>query len=247
MAELVGSAFLSSFLQVAFDKLTRGDTWDYFRGRKIDDTLLKRLNITLLSINAVVDDAEQKQITNRNVKAWLDEVKDAVYDAEDVLDEIDTQVYKCKVEAESDQSQTCTCKVWNFSNASVSSLDKEIVSRMKQVRDNLEYLASKKDTLGLKEESSSGVGSGMQVSQKLPSSSLLDDNVIYGRNHDKEIIFNWLVCEPVNDIPLSVISIVGMGGMGKTTLAQHIYNNPRIEGEFDIKIWVCVSDEFDVF
>jgi len=38
-----------------------------------------------------------------------------------------------------------------------------------------------------------------------------------------------------------------MGGMGKTTLAQHLYNDPRIEGKFDVKAWVCVSQEFDVF
>lgn len=49
----------------------------------------------LLSINAVVDDAKQKQITNCYVKACLDEVKNAIYDAEDLLDEIDTQVSKC--------------------------------------------------------------------------------------------------------------------------------------------------------
>jgi len=49
---------------MAFERLAPNDIWDYFHGRKPDETLLKRLNIMLLSINAVVDDAEQKQITN---------------------------------------------------------------------------------------------------------------------------------------------------------------------------------------
>lgn len=76
---------------------------------------------------------------------------------------------------------------------------------------------------------------GRQVSQKLPTSSLVDETIIYGRDDDKEIIFNWLICEPKNDKPLSIIFVVGMRGMGKTMLAQHLYNDPRMEGVFDTK------------
>ncbi|KAJ1413507.1 Virus X resistance protein-like, coiled-coil domain [Sesbania bispinosa] len=245
--EFVGSALLSSFLQVAFDRLASTDIVDYFRGRKLNEKLLNKLNIMLLSIGALVDDAEQKQIRNPRMKAWVDAVKDAVFDAEDLLDEIDIHVSQCKLEAE---SQSSSSKVWNLFNASVSVSsfnDKEIESRMQEILDNLEYLASQKDILGLKEAGGFGVGSGRQVSQKLPSTSFLVESVIYGRDDDKEIIFNCLKSDTENDNQLSIISVVGMGGMGKTTLAQHLYNDPRIEGEFDIKAWVCVSDEFDVF
>ncbi|WJX92992.1 hypothetical protein P8452_74567 [Trifolium repens] len=103
--ELVGGALLSAFLQVTFEKLASAGIQDYFRARKLNDKLLNKLNITLLT-----DDAELKQIRNPNVRAWLDAVKDAVLDAEDLLEEIDIEVFRCKQEAES-QSNTTANKV----------------------------------------------------------------------------------------------------------------------------------------
>ena len=51
-------------------------------------------------MNTVVEDAEDKQFTKPDVKVWLDTLKDAVYDAEDVLDEIATKTLQCKLDAE---------------------------------------------------------------------------------------------------------------------------------------------------
>jgi len=245
-AELVGGALLSAFLQVAFDKLASPQLFDFFRGRKLDEKLLGNLNIMLHSINALADDAELKQFRDPHVKAWLFAVKEAVFDAEDLLGEIDYELTKCQVEAQS-EPQTITYKVSNFFNATFSSFNKKIESGLKEVLDKLEYLARQKGALGLKESTYSSVGSGSNVSQKLPSTSLVVESVIYGRDADKEIIINWLTSETDILNQPSILSIVGMGGLGKTTLAQHVYNDPKMDNaKFDCKAWVCVSDHFDV-
>ncbi|KAH1217435.1 putative disease resistance RPP13-like protein 1 [Glycine max] len=250
MAEtLVGGALLSAFLQVVFDKLASRQVLNFFHGRKLDEMLLSNLNVKLLSIDALAADAEQKQFRDPRVRAWLVDVKDVVLDAEDVLDEIDYELSKFEVETELEsQSLTCTCKVPNLFNACFSSLNKgKIESRMREVLQKLEYLSSQKGDLGLKEGSGGGVGSGRKMPHKLPSTSLLSESVIYGRDDDREMVINWLISDNENCNQLSILSIVGMGGLGKTTLAQHVFNDPKMEDQFSIQAWVCVSDELDVF
>nr|ACJ22817.1 NBS-LRR type putative disease resistance protein CNL-B22 [Phaseolus vulgaris]ACZ74674.1 CNL-B22 [Phaseolus vulgaris] len=238
-AELVGGALLSAFLQVAFDRLASPQFLDFFHGRKLDEKLLANLNIMLHSINALADDAELKQFTDPHVKAWLVAVKEAVFDSEDLLSEIDYELTRCQVETQSEP----TFKVSNFFNSTFTSFNKKIESEMKEVLEKLEYLAKQKGALGLKEGTYSGDGSG----SKVPSSSLVVESVIYGRDADKDIIINWLTSETDNPNQPSILSIVGMGGLGKTTLAQHVYNHSKIDdAKFDIKAWVCVSDHFHV-
>ncbi|KAL2979500.1 hypothetical protein AAZX31_13G176000 [Glycine max] len=176
-----------------------------------------------------------------------------VFDAEDLLDEMQYEFSKWELEAES-ESQTCTgctCKVPNFFKSSpASSFNREIKSRMEKILDSLEFLSSQKNDLGLKNSSGVGVGSelGSAVPQISQSTSSDVESDIYGRDEDKKMIFDWLTSDNGNPNQPSILSIVGMGGMGKTTLAQHVFNDPRIqEARFDVKAWVCVSDDFDVF
>ncbi|XP_028077225.1 uncharacterized protein LOC114279210 [Camellia sinensis] len=102
-AALVGG-FLSASLQVLFDRLASPELVNFFRARKHDHELLKKLKLRLLGLNAVLDDAEDEQITNPAVKDWLDELKDVVYHADDLLDDIATEALRCKSDEQEYQS-----------------------------------------------------------------------------------------------------------------------------------------------
>ena len=72
----------------------------FFGDRDFDQTLFDKMKTVLLTVNAVLSDAEEKQITNMAVKEWVNELKDAAYHAEDLLDEIATIALQCELEAE---------------------------------------------------------------------------------------------------------------------------------------------------
>jgi hypothetical protein len=190
-------------------------------------------------VNAVLEDAEDKQFTKPDVKEWLDKLKDAVYDAEDILDEIATKDLQRKLDAE---FGTFGSKVrWSHCIRSTSSFVKKVEGKIEKLLDRLEFLVKQKENLGLRE------GVGGNPSERLPTTSLVDESSIFGRHDDKDAIINSLLSDGASGDEMGVIAIVGMGGIGKTTLAQLVYNDNRVKEHFDHKAWVCVSDDFDVF
>nr|XP_023914358.1 putative disease resistance protein RGA1 [Quercus suber] len=75
-------------------------------------------------------------------------------------------------------------------------------------------------------------------------SSVRSEEVI-GRDKDKKEIIRILLDTNVEESVL-ILPIVGLGGLGKTTLAQLVFNDEKIQNRFEQKLWVCVSDDFEV-
>ncbi|KAG7947485.1 hypothetical protein I3843_14G097400 [Carya illinoinensis] len=234
----VGGALLSAFLQVLIDRMASREFGDFLRGRKLNDGLLDKFKTILLSVEVVLEDAEDKQVTNPSVRKWLDELKHAVYDAEDVLDEIATKALQSKLNAEFGSTAS---KVRNCIKTSI--FFSKIEVRIKEVLGRLENLASQQNVMGLVQ-----AGTVRRISsERLPTTSLVEDSDICGRNDDKDEMIDKLLPDDASDNKIGVIAIVGMGGMGKTTLAQLVYNDNRVQKHFDLVAWVCVSEEFDMF
>ncbi|KAL0007098.1 hypothetical protein SO802_008600 [Lithocarpus litseifolius] len=223
---LVGGAFLSAFLQVAFDRLASRDFLDFLKGRKDIDGSLKKLKKLLRSANVVLVDAEDKQYTNPSIKEWLDELKHAIFVVDDILDEIGYEALRCKVSG--------------LIPTSVVLFDTRIKSELETILNELESLTKEKDDLSL-EKVAGGVPS------RPLTNSLPEEYGVFGRDNDMEAIFQKLESNDATVNGMCVVPIVGMGGIGKTTLARLIYNDKRVEEYFDLKAWVCVSENFDSF
>ncbi|AES69847.1 putative P-loop containing nucleoside triphosphate hydrolase, leucine-rich repeat domain, L [Medicago truncatula] len=237
-ATLVGGAFLSATVQTLVEKLASQEFCDYIRNTKLNSSLFAELETTLLALQAVLDDAEHKQITNTAVKQWLDQLKDAIYDAEDLLNQINYDSLRCTVEKK--QAENMTNQVWNLFSSPFKNLYGEINSQMKIMCQRLQIFAQQRDILGLQTVSG-------RVSLRTPSSSMVNESVMVGRKDDKERLISMLISDSgTTNSSIGVVAILGMGGVGKTTLAQLLYNDKEVQDHFDLKVWVCVSEDFDI-
>ena len=143
------------------------------------------------------------------------------------MDEIATEALRCQVEAD---FGTSTSKVRNFISTSFDRAGRKLESKIQEVLEKLEYLALQKNVIGLRE------GVEGRSSHRVPTTSLVDpETIIYGRDDDEKAIVNLLLPKDVaSNNQSGVIPIVGMGGVGKTTLARHIYNNQKIIEHFSL-------------
>lgn len=85
--EVIIGPFMGAIFNVLLKMIAFSEVVNFFKKNK-SENLLKRLKIILLSVHVVLNDAEEKQMKNKVVKEWLEELKDIAFDADDLLDEI---------------------------------------------------------------------------------------------------------------------------------------------------------------
>ncbi|XP_062102411.1 putative disease resistance RPP13-like protein 1 [Humulus lupulus] len=233
-AEVVGGALLSALFQGIFERMDSREVLDFFRAKKLNSNMLKKLKIKLRSANAVVSYAEGMQTRNPAVKEWLDELKETIDELENLIDEIKTEILVSKWKDQHESSYVH--QVLSFISTSFTA---QVDPKIEGVLDRLELILSQMDVLGLKQVQN-------RPFRSLPS-PLVEESDILGRISDKNAIVQLLISDDACFTKISVIPIVGMAGIGKTSLAQLVYNDERVKEHFNIRAWVTISDVFDVF
>ncbi|GAA0186359.1 antimicrobial response protein [Lithospermum erythrorhizon] len=193
----------------------------------------EKLKNELLLMESFLKDAERVKRKNRTLRTIMVSLRELIFEAEDIL--ADCLVHPENSNIASRYSVLFQSKNVKFRYQKGKRLN-EINEKVSRIKENIAtYLGvpilSRMDSLDAHNNLMSRW-----------SSPVYDHSEVVGLEGDTEKIKSWL-CEASDDGILA-IGIVGMGGLGKTTLAQKVFNDKKFEEHFERRIWVSVSQTF---
>ncbi|XP_039120682.1 putative disease resistance protein RGA4 [Dioscorea cayenensis subsp. rotundata] len=208
------------------------------------DGELEKLNRYLLQIQPLVEDAEERQLMDQTVKSWLMLLRDAAYDADDILDKANTHVLLIQRKAEF--YGPLKSKVRDFFSLDHNPLlfQLQLGHKLRSINRRIDGIIEEMHKFNFKVADNNN-NNNRPWRNRPPTHSYVPNSEVIGRDEDKEKMVEILIHDHFEE-KVAVVSIVGMGGLGKTTLAQLVYGDKNVERHFQMRIWVCVSDDFDV-
>ncbi|VYS69721.1 unnamed protein product [Arabidopsis thaliana] len=230
---VMAEAFVSFGLEKLWDLLSRESE----RLQGIDGQLdgLKR---QLRSLQSLLKDADAKKHGSDRVRNFLEDVKDLVFDAEDIIESYVLNKLRGKGKAKGVKKHVRRLACFLTDRHKVASDIEGITKRISEVIGEMQ-------SFGIQQIIDGGRSLSLQERQRVqreirqtyPDSSESD---LVGVEQSVEELVGHLV---ENDI-YQVVSISGMGGIGKTTLARQVFHHDLVRRHFDGFAWVCVSQQF---
>ncbi|XP_074313057.1 putative disease resistance protein RGA1 isoform X2 [Silene latifolia] len=201
---------------------------------------LEKLNKSVSFIKNMLLDADMKPQLSHGEQGWVEELKQVLYEADDLFDEVITIAkQKEQLNIGAKFSKKVLHKVSRFfSSKNRILLSYKTSQEVKSIQQKLDAIATDHARYDFK------VDPQASLNKRGDTCSYLDEtheNII-GRDNDLNAVIDMLLDPNVNE-NVGFVAIVGVGGLGKTTLARLVYNHKRVGTMFKKKLWACVSDQ----
>jgi len=242
MAELAAS-LVAPLVSLLKDKVSSYllNQYNVMEGMEKQHEILKRKLPAILDVMA---DAE-KQVSRRGVKAWLEKLKTVAYEANDVFDEFEYEALRRRAKKNGHITKLGMAGVKLFPTHNRVAFRCRMGNKLSSIVEAIKVLVEEMKDFGF--DKLQPEAPAWQERRQTDSNIVDPENIVSrSRDKEKEKIIEILLSHQASSGDLLVLPIVGMGGLGKTTLAQLIYNDPQVKEQFQLLKWVCVSDDFNV-
>ncbi|PIA34017.1 hypothetical protein AQUCO_03900129v1 [Aquilegia coerulea] len=191
----------------------------------------ERLQKELVSIQGFLKTVDSIHNQDPSFRIWVADVRDVAYDVEDIIDN-----FLLAEEGINNFFKRCARKLRNIFKLHRSGVDlKEIFAKL----DDISERRKRYDTTNVRERTIASNTSDLLLRRSYPHQR--DDDII-----GLEVEKNRLMAElSKEEDRLCVVSIYGMGGSGKTTLAKEVYNHQNIKDHFDSYAWTSISRQMN--
>ncbi|XP_078152566.1 putative disease resistance RPP8-like protein 2 [Carex rostrata] len=198
-------------------------------------------------IQSFLKDADMKNIVNEREKYWVKEVRDIAYDIEDVIDNA-SFLKAPETGNHSKEHSTTFAKIFKATKTLLGKRKRDpalhnLAVEMNKILARIQEINESRVKYGI-HTLGEGSGARLRLPVRPPVLPEIDDPDVVGIDRDRDNIVKKLLDRGIKR--RTVISIVGPGGLGKTTLARKVYNSDDVKRQFDVRIWVVISQEFNL-
>ncbi|RWR87898.1 disease resistance protein RPM1-like protein [Cinnamomum micranthum f. kanehirae] len=216
-----------------------------FRGLKIEEIQLELES--MLSFLKVADRRKIREMDDDGVQTWVGQVREITYKVEDVIDKYMYHVAELQLQADGGLLQRTLSKTLLLPKR--YSHNRKIASELQTIKSEIHEISERYKRYCLLEEGSTSNtnddGGGENWQHLRQQARLIPDVDIVGIEESKNFLIKRLT--ESDQVPERVVlPVVGMGGLGKTTLVTKVYNHSKVKSHFDCHAWITISQTYKV-
>ncbi|KAF7847351.1 hypothetical protein BT93_L3061 [Corymbia citriodora subsp. variegata] len=195
------------------------------------------IRFELESMKAFLKSAESSQEDDPELKVWIKQVREVAHDTEDILDEFMLNLARGHGHG--------FMRYFHKIKSSMQNLKARhhISSKIDEIKSRVESIAERRQRYNFTEQSASASTRGTSWYDLREDALLVKEGDLVGIDELREEIIKWLVD---GESGLKVLSISGMGGLGKTTLAKRVYDNQQVKANIQSHAWINISQSHKI-